>query len=408
MEAEMGALRFRFAPPADRAARDLQALVVASGAGRGPGLLTRRHFSDFVPKQYCRVGSDRSLLEETVERIAPLVPSRRVTVLVDRSQAERATAQLGGYAGLRLVQQPCDRGSAAGVLLALLDVLRRAPDAPIALLASDHAYARPELLRATIVAATIVLQGRPDSIVLIGTEPEAPDADRVWIVRQQSATDGGGTAGPVARLVARPDADEAEYLFFSRRALWSTAALVARGMSLVRLFQRHLPGLTRELARWVAHDGPSGACDGYSALADASFLRDVLGRSDALSVLPLPRDAGWTDLATEERVVDWLEARTRRPPFRPARHFAFDFATVKRLLGRRREEAHGGPDAGAAAAEGPLRRACAWHEEILGPNVTPMICPACFEQVAAEIAATGRRLQPAHSGHGSGRDTDSP
>ena len=403
----MASLRMRIASPGDRAARDLHALVIASGTGRGPGLLTRRHFSDFVPKQFCRVGSDRSLLEETVERIAPLVPSRRVTVLVDRSQGERATAQLGGYAGLRLVQQPCDRGSAAGVLLALLDVLRRAPDAPIALLASDHAYARPDLLRATIVAATIVLQERPDGVVLIGTEPEAPDADRVWIIRQQHSS-AGGAADPVARLVERPDADEAEYLFFSRRALWSTTALVARGMALVRLFQRHLPELTRELARWVAHDGPSSECEGYAALADASFLRDVLGRSDALSVLPIPRDAGWTDLATEERVVDWLEARSRRPPPQPARHFAFDFATVKRLLGRRREEAHLAQDADAARFDRPPERACAWHEEVLGPNVTPMICPACFEQVAAEIAATGRRLQPAHSGNWSGRDTEAP
>src|SRR5689334_3439060 len=65
--AAMGSLRMRIALPGDRAARDLHALVVASGAGRGPGLLTRRHFSDFVPKQFCRVGSDRSLLEETVE-----------------------------------------------------------------------------------------------------------------------------------------------------------------------------------------------------------------------------------------------------------------------------------------------------------------------------------------------------
>jgi mannose-1-phosphate guanylyltransferase len=388
----------RFATSRAHGPRELHALVLAGGAGRRLEAMTQRLFGASVPKQYCRFGSDRSLIEQTIERIAPIVPNRRVSVVVDRSQIERANAQLCGYAGLQMVPQPCDRGTAAGVLLPLLSVLQRAPDATIVLLASDHGVARPELLRATIVAASIIVRKRPECIVLIGAEAEAPNTDYGWIVRPQRPQ-AGSVPDRVARFVEKPDSEEAEYLFATRRGLWNTMLLVARGMSLLRLFERLLPELTKSLARLVAHGGAAIALKDYSALAEASFSRDVLERAHSLSVLSLPLATGWTNLGTEARVAAWMKWQASHSLAHPARAFAFDFGTVKRLLGRKRRDLpRAATGAGLSdATPGVLVRACAWHEDVRGPNVTHTICPACFERVAAEIAATPRRLAPARS-----------
>jgi len=377
--------------------RDLHAIVLAGGAGRRLQSLIHCLFGSPIPKQFCRFGSDHSLVVETIERMARLVPSSHATVVVDQRDGARAAAELHGQAGLTLVEQPCDRGTAAGVLLPLLDVLRRAPDATVVVLPSDHGVTRPDLFRATVAAATIAVRDRQDEVVLIGAEPDAPRVDQEWIVRTHRP-EPDGVPDPVVRLVERPDAETAEHLFRTRRGVWNTGAVVARGMSLLRLLQRHLPDLTRELAQIVAHDGVAGARDGYAALVAADFTASVIGRARSLAVVSLPREAEWTDLDTEPRVVAWLRRLEERSITESARPFAFDLAAVKRLLWWRRRADRGAPANPVATerAPGPLVRACAWHENVTGPNVTHMICPACFERVAAGIAAAARRNAPTY------------
>src|SRR6058998_1977376 len=72
------------------------ALVLAGGDGRRLEGLTRKIAGAPIPKQYCRIAGDRSLLEETLARIFPLVPRERTLVVVNRSHLELALPQLPG------------------------------------------------------------------------------------------------------------------------------------------------------------------------------------------------------------------------------------------------------------------------------------------------------------------------
>src|SRR5262245_44000854 len=85
----------------------LHALVLAGGFGRRLEPLTRRLFGAAIPKQFCRFDGGRSLLQQTLERLAPLVPPARTSVVVDASQVERAREQLAGWRDVVLVEQPC-------------------------------------------------------------------------------------------------------------------------------------------------------------------------------------------------------------------------------------------------------------------------------------------------------------
>src|SRR5213592_4219164 len=68
-------------PAADR----LWALVLAGGDGTRLQALTRLIAGAPIPKQYCRIVGDRSLLETTLARIAPLVRRERTLAIVNRA-----------------------------------------------------------------------------------------------------------------------------------------------------------------------------------------------------------------------------------------------------------------------------------------------------------------------------------
>ncbi len=293
---------------ATAASGELHALVLAGGFGRRLEPLTRRLFGEAIPKQFCRFGSNRSLLQQTIDRLAPLVPANRVTVVVDRSQAARAHSQLRAYHGLALVEQPCDRGTAAGVLLPLLELLARDPEATVVLAASDHGIENDRPFLDTLERAAQAVAEDTSRIVLLGAEADAPTTDYGWIVRV-GLCDGEQGVDAVERFVEKPAADEAAALFASGRALWNTMVMVARGQTLLALFRERLPELTHGVAALLRVAGSAHAISAadYSQLPAANFSADVLGSARELGALLLPLASGWTDLGTEPRLVEWLE-----------------------------------------------------------------------------------------------------
>src|SRR5690554_3800827 len=117
---------------------ELWALVLAGGDGRRLQELTRRLAGRPIPKQYCRIAGDRSMLEATLDRIAPLVPRERTLVIVNRDHLDLARSQLAGLPPENMLVQPSNRDTGPGLLWSLLALERRAPGALLATLPSDH------------------------------------------------------------------------------------------------------------------------------------------------------------------------------------------------------------------------------------------------------------------------------
>src|SRR6059036_611241 len=84
----------------------LWALVLAGGEGRRLQSLTRKIAGAPIPKQYCRIMGDRSLLEATLARIAPLVPQERTLAIVNRGHLPLARPQLAAIPASNVVVQP--------------------------------------------------------------------------------------------------------------------------------------------------------------------------------------------------------------------------------------------------------------------------------------------------------------
>lgn len=296
----------------------LHAIVLAGGAGRRLEEYTRTRFGEAIPKQYCRFDGGSSLLQQTLARLAPLVASRRTWVVVDRSQVHRARGQLAGRRDATVVEQPCDRGTAAGVLLPLLALAARDPGAHVVLTASDHGVADEPAFRATVARAAAAVAADEERIVLVGATPAGATRDYGWIARG-GALPGAPGLERVAGFVEKPDAELAQRLFSGGRAWWNTMVLVAAVPALRRLFRERLPELTARIERLAARDdaGSEAWCEAYAELPAANFSADVLGGARSLAALALPAGAGWTDLGTEERLVEWL-ARSKPAPARAA------------------------------------------------------------------------------------------
>jgi mannose-1-phosphate guanylyltransferase len=120
----------------------------------------------------------------------------------------------------------------------------------------------------------------------------------------------------VQAFVEKPSPEAAADLL-ATGGVWSTMIIVAELNTLYGLYAAHLPALSDVFrqARAVPADlREAFLADRYPQLPHTDFSRDLLAPAAGLSLYVWPRELGWTDLGTPDRLAAWLRGRPSKPP----------------------------------------------------------------------------------------------
>src|SRR5580658_7460874 len=173
---DWGAVTVRQAVSANR-----WAVLLAGGDGVRLQELTRKLSGDCRPKQFCSLFAERSLFEQTRERIDPLFPRSRQVPVLSRAHEKYFSGTLAEAAESPALIQPENRGTGVAIALASLHILSCDPDAMVSVFPCDHYYSDEASFRSAILWAKDCAVRHPGAIVLVGAEAEYPEADYGWI-----------------------------------------------------------------------------------------------------------------------------------------------------------------------------------------------------------------------------------
>src|SRR5512144_3351928 len=154
---------------------DLWAIVLAGGEGTRLRALTRYLYGEERPKQFAVLTGSKSLLRQTLERVARLIPPSRIVVVTQASHDRYLRAELAGFPEVHVLAQPCDRGTAAGVLLPAHWIHARDPRAVVAVFPADHFVLEEDTFMGHVAEVTAYVRAHLDGLVLLGVPPTDPD-----------------------------------------------------------------------------------------------------------------------------------------------------------------------------------------------------------------------------------------
>lgn len=278
----------------------MQALILAGGSGTRFWPLSRQA----RPKQLLALEGDRSLLQDTVDRLAPTIPAHAVWVCTTAGLVDDVRAQLPSVPAEQIVVEPVGRNTAAAIGYAVRCLPTERQSEAVAVLPADHRVSdRPSFRDALERAARIALED--DRIMTLGVTPTRPETGYGYLALGAALSGHGeanGGAYRVSRFAEKPDAQTAADYLAGGRHLWNAGIFVFRGATLLRALARHQPELAAGLETIAAQ--PSRTEELYPTLPATSIDFGVMEHLDDLGTVAL--DCGWSDLGSWDSLAEHL------------------------------------------------------------------------------------------------------
>jgi mannose-1-phosphate guanylyltransferase len=258
-----------------------------------------------------------TLLDRTRRRVALVAEPQQTLLVLTRHHEPFYAPLLADAPPGQLLVQPASRGTAPAILYGLLQVAEAAPLAAVALFPSDHYVSDDARFMAHVEAAIAAVRARPDLVILLGIEADAPEVQYGWIEPGDPLLAWPETpVRRVRRFWEKPSSPIAATLL-KQGCLWNSFVMVARVPALLALIRRAAPGLywafMEARSRRPTHGDGETMRSLYAALTPANFSETVLeSRPANLAVLRVS-GVTWSDWGEPTRVLRTLARLGIRP-----------------------------------------------------------------------------------------------
>ncbi len=251
-------------------------------------------------KQVLAVVGQRTLIQQTVLRLRPLIPPERLWIITSSYLRSEILRQLPGVPPAQVIAEPAQRNTAPAIGLAAHLIRREAPDAVMGVFPADHVVARQDQFLRVIRMAVKGAAAGP--LVVLGIRPRWPETGYGYIqFAKRPALGSTPRLYPVSRFREKPDRATARRYVKSGKHFWNSGMFFWRADTILGALGRYLPAtaaVLKEIANGVPIENLYPRCENISI--------DYAVLEKAGNVLGIPCEIGWSDVGSWNAVYELL------------------------------------------------------------------------------------------------------
>jgi mannose-1-phosphate guanylyltransferase len=293
---------------------DFRPVILAGGSGTRFWPRSRRAHA----KQVLALDGERSMIQQTVERLKPLASMEKTWVITNEHMAHEISEQLKNLPASQIIKEPVARNTAPACGLAAFLIEKQSPEAVLGIFPSDHVIGdEPRFLKALQKGIQVAAGG--ENIVVLGIEPTRPETGYGYIETGDYTRD--DAALHVRRFIEKPNQNRAEDFVAAGNYYWNSGMFLWSARTLANAVREHLPETAPLLeAIATAHGTPEfdevfhslyPKCENISV--DYAVLEPRSAKGEHLSHLYcLPAEFSWNDLGSWASLYEYqLDTRLR-------------------------------------------------------------------------------------------------
>ena len=274
-------------------------VILAGGSGTRFWPRSRRKMA----KQVLNLDGDQSMIQQTVERLLPLVSEENFWVITNDHIFEVISGQLKKVPRKQIVSEPVARNTAPAIGLAAFILARQNPNAVIGMFPADHVIKDEKTFRKVLNEA-IDLAASGENIVVMGIAPNRPETGYGYIEGGEKLGDG---LYRVRRFTEKPNQQRADEFLAAGNYYWNSGMFLWSAKTLVNAMREHLsetaPYLEEIAAAWGTSKFQSIFAHLYEKCENISIDYAVLEPRSAKgehssNLYCLRADFGWNDLGS--------------------------------------------------------------------------------------------------------------
>jgi mannose-1-phosphate guanylyltransferase len=257
------------------------------------------------PKQFLTLVGNRSLIQQSYDRLLDLFPPNQVLVVVGSEHLDLAKQQLPDLPPENFLVEPIGKNTAPCIGLAAVHIRKRDPSATMLVFPADHMIQGLTDFHLCLDKG-IQWASKSDYLVTIGIMPSRPDTGYGYVEREEVPIDNGPPVYSVKRFVEKPDSDTAMAFVKSGRYYWNSGIFIWQVDLILNKIQLYLPELYNGLIQIEKNIGTD---------SEDVVMRTVFNNLEAVSIdygilekshqiLLVQGDFGWDDLGSWGALAD--------------------------------------------------------------------------------------------------------
>ena len=275
-------------------------LILAGGRGTRFWPRSRRTNA----KQVLRFFGERSLIQQTVDSLRPVLPPERIWILTNDYLRAEIVRQLPQVPSSQILAEPAQRNTAPAIGLAAQMIQSVDPNAVMGVFPADHVISKPRdyvrLLRPAFSAA------KEGNIVVLGIQPRWPETGYGYIEFPKGTKPGSLKAAPVRRFREKPDEATAKRFLRAGNFCWNAGMFFWKTsvvLEALREFQPKTSSLLASLPPFGSKNFSAELKSTFPLCENISIDYAVLERAKNVVGL-LASDIGWNDVGSWNAVYE--------------------------------------------------------------------------------------------------------
>jgi len=277
-------------------------LILAGGRGTRFWPRSRKRSA----KQVLNVVGDRSLIQATVDRLAPVIPPERLWILTNEHLRDTILEQLPEIPPNQVLAEPAQRNTAPAIGLAAHILHSIDANAIMGVFPSDHVVSKPAVYRSVVKSA---LKGAAGGhLMVVGIQPRWPETGYGYIEFPRGTEAGAAGPVPVLRFHEKPELKKAKRYVAAGHFYWNSGMFFWRTDVLLDQLRRHLPRtatLLASLPRFGEDSFAEKLKETFPLCDNISIDFAVMEKADKVSGVPAG-DFGWNDVGSWNAVYELL------------------------------------------------------------------------------------------------------